>query len=140
MTKLFAALLALVLPLLASAACTWSSIDQYSAKVVCTTGTEAAPSTAADGVALNMVAFTVSADADSGQTLTSGTWKAYLWIDAVAGWRRTPGLDVTVEVAGERGVAWPGFRVFGRRGRIAYVPSAVVVTAGSNTFYVQWAG
>lgn len=140
MTKLFAALLALALPLLASASCTWTSIDDYSAKVVCTTGTEAAPSTVADGVALNMVAYTVSADADAAQTLTSGSWKAYLWIESVGGWRRAPSLDVTVEVAGERGVAWPGFRVFGRRGRIAYVPAAVVVSAGGNTLYVQWAG
>ncbi len=140
MTKLFAALLALVLPLLASAACTWTSIDQYSAKVVCTTGTEAAPTLVAEGVALNMVSYSLAGEADSGQTLTSGSWAAYLWIESAGGWARAPDLDVTVGAAGQRRVAWSGFRVFGRRGRIAYVPASLVVSSGGSTLYVQWAG
>lgn len=140
MNKLFAALLALALPLLASASCTWTALDDYSAKVVCTTGTESAPKLVTEGVSLNMLAFTLAAEADSAQTITSGAWKAYLWIESAGGWARAPSLDVTVEAAGERRLSWPGFRVFGRRGRIAYVPSAVVVSSGDNTLYVQWAG
>lgn len=141
MSKLIAALLALALPLLASASCTWTSIDQYSAKVVCTTGTEAAPTLVTAGVALNMVAFTLTAEADSGQTLSgAGTWQAYLWIESAGGWARAPDLDVTVGVTTLRRQAWAGFTVAGRRGRIAYAPSGVTVSSGGNTLYVQWAG
>lgn len=140
MNKFIAALLALALPLASWASCTWTSIDQYSAKVVCTTGTEAAPTLVSEGVALNMVSYSLAAEADSGQTLTSGSWAAYLWIESAGGWARAPDLDVTVGAAGQRRLAWPGFTVAGRRGRIAYVPASVVVSAGGNTLYVQWAG
>lgn len=140
MKTILAVLLSLILPRLAQATCTWSSIDAYSAKVVCTTGTESAPTLVTEGVSLNMLAFTLAAEADASQTITSGSWAAYLWIESAGGWARAPDLDVTVGVSGLRRLAWPGFRVFGRRGRIAYVPSSVVVSSGSNTLYVVWAG
>ncbi len=140
MTKILAALLALTLPLLASASCTWSSIDQYSAKVVCTTGTESAPTLVTEGVALNMVSYSLAGEADSGQTITSGSWAAYLWIESAGGWARAPDLDVTAGASGLRRLAWAGFMVAGRRGRIAYVPASLVVSSGGSTLYVQWAG
>ena len=126
MTKLFAALLALVLPLLASAACTYSSGTEWSTRIAtCTTTTEAAPTLVTEGLSLGgKKGMTVAAES-SGTMTAGGTFQAYLWIASAASgagrWLRAPHLDLTAQAL--TGQVWPGFAVTVSAGRIDYRPA-----------------
>lgn len=142
MLRLLVALL-LVAPSLASAACVWSEVSTpYAVKVVCADGDEVAPSAATDGLPLASSPFSgakglvVTAAADASQTITSGTLKAYVYDVGAAAWARIPELDLTVSEAGNRYVSWSGMTVTVPKGRIAYIPSVVVLSAGGITLYL----
>ena len=143
MRYLIAVLVALSLAAQAQAACTWTALSTYAAQNVCADGDEVAPSAATEGLALTETAFfkgarglSVVAAADSGQTITSGTLKAYVYSVEAAAWARVPELDLTVSEAGNRFDSWSGMSVTVPRGRIAYVPSVVVLSGGGITVYV----
>jgi hypothetical protein len=108
-------------------------------KTVCTTGTEQAPTLASEGISLDGVgACGVKLEADADKTLSgSGDLLAYLYDDITGRWGRCPGLDLTSVVSGLRQEAFTGFQVISPRGRIAYVPSAVTVSSGGVTIYIN---
>lgn len=124
----------------ARAACTWSTLTSTTYKVVCTTGNESAPTLESEGAPLGYFrGFNVTAEADSGQTFTAapgGTLQAYLWVDAAQAWVRVPDLDLSIGAASVRRQAFMGFQVVSPRGRIAYVPVSVTLSAGGITLYV----
>ena len=141
--RVLLALAALLFALPASAACTWSEVSTpYAVKAVCADGDEVAPSAATDGLSLNASFFSgakglvVTAAADAAQTITSGTLKAYTYDAGAAAWARVPELDLTVSEAGNRYVSWSGMTVTVPKGRIAYVPSIVTLSAGGITVYL----
>lgn len=148
LTRLLVAL-SLLVALPAYASCTWTqSTNAIAAKVVCTTANESAPSAATDGLPLSAVVagnkklsgFSVTAEADSGQTLSgSGTLQAYLYDDQAAAWVRVPDLDLAVTASGIRRQGFPGFEVLaGRVGsRVAFVAVSVGVSAGGITLYLN---
>jgi len=144
MRRLLAVLgLALAVPVYAD--CVWSSTGLYSVKVVCGDGDEVAPTLVTEGLSLDVPSgffadpaqgFSVTAAADSTRTITSGTLKAYTWDTNAAAWARCPDLDLTVTEAGGRYLSWSGFTVTSPKGRIAYIPSVVVLSAGGITLYL----
>lgn len=91
-------------------------------------------------MALQSVAgFTVTLEADSGQTLSgAGTLAAYTWQDTIAGWARLSDVDITVPaaVAGNRRYGSVSFQVQAPRGRIAFITSGITVSGGSLTVYM----
>lgn len=122
-------ILALVVALAAApafAATTWTAdttTPYRTSKAVCTTGTEAAPSVATQGLPLNGLAgFTVHAEAAAAMT-AGGVLQAYLWNPVTARWNRAPDLDLTVSAVQWQSFA--GFQVAAGTGRIAYVPSGI---------------
>lgn len=126
MTKLFSALLALALPLLASAACTYSSGTEWSTRIAtCTTTTEAAPTLVTEGLSLGgKRGLTVMVES-SGTLTAGGTFQAYLWFQGAnsgnGAWVRSPDLDVTAQALARQ--SWPGFVVTVPAGRIDYRPA-----------------
>lgn len=138
MKKLFAvvACLALALASPAFAATTWSSpVGGTRAIAVCTTGTEAAPATWSDGLALWGVAgFAVHVEA--ALAMTAGTLQAYLYNPESGSWNRAPDLDIAVP-AGVTKHASAGFEVTAPTSRIAYLPSGLGVAV---TVYIIGAG
>lgn len=93
--------------------------------------TASAPSQATDGVALDDAAgFRVTLKGDAGN-LTGGALLAYYY-DANNGWTRNPDLDLTVAAGPNAKQTFPDQAVFARFGRVAYVPSAVTVSAGTT--------
>ncbi len=125
---------------------TWTTTGQ-TAKAVCTTGNESAPSAATEGLALystqtfsRLKGFSVSAAADSGQTLSgSGSLQAYIYDDQAAAWVRVPDLDLSVTVSGGRYQGWMGYEVMAGRvnARIAFVPVSVGLSAGGITIFLN---
>lgn len=106
-------------------------------QTMATTG--AAPTLADDGISIDVATgVSVFAEADSGQTLSgTGTLLCYVYDRVFAAWVRAPALDITIpNVAGQRRLAMPALDVFARRGRLAYITSAVAVSAGSVTVYM----
>jgi hypothetical protein len=143
MRYLVALLTALVVPSLASAACVWSTVSSpYAVKVVCGDGDEVAPTLVTEGLPLASAAFAgaegiaVTACADATKTITSGTLKAYVWDDAVGAWARAPLNDIPIPLAGEQCLNLDPLNVIVPRGRIAYIPSVVVLSAGGITIYL----
>lgn len=136
MKKLAAVLAALCLPVLASAACTYSGADGASNVIItCTTGTETAPTLATQGLRLEGLAgLTVVATAATAMT-AGGQLQAYLYVPAAASWVRAPDLDLTVQAL--TGQAFPGFTVSVPFGRIDYRPSG---TGLATTISIQGAG
>lgn len=126
MTKLLAALLSLALPLLASAACTYSSGTEWSTRIAtCTTTTEAAPTLVTEGLSLGGKKGMTVVVESSGTMTAGGTFQAYLWTPSAASgagaWVRAPDLDLTAQALAKQ--AWPGFVVSVAQGRIDYRPS-----------------
>jgi hypothetical protein len=141
MTRILVALVVASLSLPANAACVWSDVTTYAVKAVCGDGDEVAPSAATDGLALSSSFFSgakglvVTACADAGATITSGTFKAYTYDPGSALWARSPELDLIVAEAGNRCVSWSGMTVTVPKGRAAWIPSVVVLSAGGVTTY-----
>lgn len=141
MIKLLAIVAALVLPLTASAACTWTQLEIYAYKVVCTLTTEAAPTLITEGMPLTKLqGVTITAEAANGQTFTAapaGTVAIYLWNDVAAAWARCRDcIEPTISEASQRRQIFPAYEVLVPRGRMAVAPSGVTVSGGSLTFYL----
>lgn len=126
-------------------ATTWTATGSRSVKAVCTTGTEAAPTLATEGMQLDSVdGFTLYLAADAGQTITGGTsLKCYLRnrIDGV--WARFADWDVSLGAGNftvqettfagpSAGKGWP---IIDRADRLAFVPSGVTVSSGNVTLF-----
>ena len=103
--------------------------------------TRADPSLASEGISMAKVqGFKVSVCAPSGQTLTGGALRAWLYNPAVDLWMRNPGLDVNVSTtAGKRCEVFPDFKVSaievldGDPYRAIWTTSAVTLSgAGTN--------
>jgi hypothetical protein len=104
---------------------TYSLTDRRSVKAACTTGTEAAPTLATEGMSLDQVGgFVVHAQA-AGAMTAGGKLKAYLWNVKAARWNPAPDLDLTVAALQFQGFV--GFAVPSAQGRAAYLPSGVGV-------------
>ena len=133
--KFVAVLLAVILPRLALAACTYSGADGASTVVAtCTTGTESAPTLATEGLKLqNLTGIVAFASAASAMT-AGGQLQAYVYNLASGSWVRAPDLDLTVQAL--TGQAWPGFVVTVPTGRIDYRPSG---TGQATTIVLQGA-
>lgn len=123
-------------------ATTWSSTGARSAKVVCSSGTGDAPTLATDGVNLAGVGgLAIQVSADSNRTLSgAGTLQCYVYDpDTLGVWVRVPDLDqtITVPTATYRGQSFLGIYVPSPRGRVAWVPASVTVSAGGVTVWIN---
>lgn len=133
--------ISLMLPVYSLAACTWEATGSKSAKVVCTTGTETAPSGVTAGADMSGTSgFALVIEAVSGQTVSGGTLLAYTYNDLSGTWVRNRGLDQPVPAFAEIGHGFEGFSVTSARGRVAYVPSGVTISSGSLTIYINMVG
>jgi len=143
--KRIALLAILVLaPAIALGTTTWtpaSSDASRSAKSVATTGTEAAPAAATDGMNLNAVfVLDVMVCAASGQTITDGaSLDVYVYDDMVGLWAKSD-MTLTVSTGARCGYArgdspGKGIPILGKRGRIAVVPNGLAVSSGSITIW-----
>ena len=111
---------------------TWSRVGSHAVKATCTTGTEAAPSAATDGISLedNGGLASIGVHAEAATAMTEGGFlRAYVYNpvgNVGAGqWNRAPDLDLRVRALGAQG--FPGYSVPNRVGRLAYVPDGVGV-------------
>jgi hypothetical protein len=124
----------------AYATCTWSSPGPHTAKVVCTTGNESAPTLATEGMPLiNVSAVAVVAAADSGQTLSgAGALHVYVYDPGVGAWARCQDCgEPAVTLSSVRYQAFAPFQALVKRGgRIALVPVGVTVSSGGVTIYL----
>lgn len=140
MKKILAVFISLMLPLVASATCTWTSTSGTSSTVVCTTGNESAPSAITDGIALQGcskgVAFFVSAD--SGQTLSgAGAVRIYVYDPDAGRWGELYDEARTISVGSRRDYALPGLYIYANNGRVAAIPSGVTISSGGVTIYTR---
>lgn len=103
----------------------WSG-GRGNAKAVCSTGSEAAPVAATDGLSLEgLGGFAVHVEAES--AIGGGTLQAYLFNQESGNWNRASAdLDLVV-TTGLLRQGFAGFRVPSPAGRIAYVPSGLNV-------------
>lgn len=120
---------------------TWAAIVVGKRSVISTQSTnDSAPTLSSEGMSLQSVAgFTVTLEADAGQTLSgAGTLACYTWEDTVAGWSRLPDTDITIpaSVASNRRYGKVSFQVQCPRGRVAFITSGVTVSAGNLTLYM----
>ena len=138
----------MVLPLGAFASTTYTAVSladgthrPRSVKAVATTGSEAAPSAATEGMDLTTVgAVDIVVCADSGQTITSGgtlqVWfydvDTGLWALSDYNWAVPTGKRCATTLGPSSGKGVP---IIARRGRIAVVPSGVTVSSGSVTIW-----
>lgn len=146
MKKLTAVLLALALPLLASAAPATYTDTGNGVAGVCASGTCDAPVEAAgltDGLPMTRTftstkGLTVTVCADDTRTLSgAGTLTAYIRDPSVALWATVPDLNLTVSSSARRCQSFSGFLVTLPIGRITWVPTGVTVSAGGITVYVS---
>lgn len=104
--------------------------------------TGSAPTVAADGFnVIGLVSLYIVVSADSTRTLSgAGTLQCYLY-DAIGGaparWIRYPAADLSVTSSAVRDMAFPPVMLRAPRGRMAWVPSGVTVSAGAVTVNVH---
>lgn len=130
MTKLIlAALLALLLPLTASAACTFTNAGAVNVNT-CTTGTESTlTQSSTEGLSLDSAFFSkpvtgLAVHVETAGTMTAGGFlQAYLQNPITGQWNRAPDLDVSVSALARQ--SFLGLRVVSSKGRLAYLPSGV---------------
>lgn len=137
MRKLLA--LALLTPSLAfPAAATYTNPTGTTAKIVCASGTCDAPTLATQGLnGADLTGYQVTVAADDTRTLSgAGTLLCYVYDADVGAWARVPDMDITVGTGSVQYLAFPGVWLAAPRGRIAYVPSSVTVSAGGVTIWL----
>jgi hypothetical protein len=105
------------------AATTWAS-SGVGVTATCTTGTEAAPTLATQGMSLEGLDSFVVVVKSTASAFSAGTLDAYIYDLVSASWSRAPDLDLTVK-AGLTQQAFYGFRVTAPRGRIAFIPNGL---------------
>jgi hypothetical protein len=140
MKKTLAVLVALSLPMAASATCTWTTLSDTEFKVVCTTANETAPTTGTTAgweVAMCRKGFNVFIAADSGQTLSgSGTVQVHIYDANLAIWGQVIDLALSPTAASVRGQGFAGIWAVVTGGRLAVVPVSVGVSSGGFTAHV----
>ena len=111
-----------------------------SIKNVCTTSTEAAPTTAHEGADLaRTTGFIVVVEADSGQTLSgAGTLSCWTFNEFTGVWDWCADAIKTVpaSAASKRGASFAGDFVTTPRSRIDFRPNGVTVSGGGVTVYI----
>jgi hypothetical protein len=140
MKKTLAVLVALSLPMAATATCTWTTLADTEFKVVCTTANETAPTTGTTAgweVAQCKKGFNVFIAADSGQTLSgSGTVQVHIYDANLAIWGQVIDLALLPTAATVRGQGFAGIWAVVTGGRLAVVPVSVGVSSGGFTAHV----
>lgn len=130
---------------------TWTATGtpaSRSVKGVAASGTAVLDKASGDGASIDGVgAMFVVVEADAGQTINADTGKLLCWhYNEVSGnWARAPDWDLTIPVgsSGNRAVVLKGPSTgFGipvpcARGRIAFAPSAVPLSGGGCTIYIN---
>ena len=114
-----------------------TNVGTYSYEVHAS-GTGSAPSGATDGQPVgDLIAVTVVAAADSGQTLSgAGTLQAYIYDASTGLWSRMPGADLSVTSSAVRSMAFQALDVLGgRAGRVKWVPTGVTISSGGVTVH-----
>lgn len=121
---------------------TWTPLAGRSVTSAQTT-TDSAPSLATDGLNIGSVgSFTLTIEADPGQTLNGGgVMAAYvyspLYAAGAGGWARAPDLDISIPpaVTGNRRYGGISFQVQSPRGSVAHISNNVLVSGGNLTLY-----
>lgn len=135
--KHLAVALALFLPSLALATCTWTqSTGLREGTMVCTSANESIPTTTAQGWQFTSCpkGVTVFICADDTRTLSgSGTLKVALYHPVAAKWGETPDLAMSPTVASAQCQGFQGMWTVVEGGRIAVYPVSVGVSAGGLT-------
>lgn len=139
--KILIILLTLGFSLPTAAACVWTDTGATARKVVCDSGTEAAPTLVTEGISLGTVAtIGIVAQAAAGQTFTAapaGALHIYVWDNFVGAWARCSDCgEPAITLASERRQAFASFTVGERRGRFAVVPNGVTLSAGNLTIFL----
>jgi hypothetical protein len=142
MLKTVLAVLTLLVATPSYSACVWSATTTWSAKVVCDSGTEAAPTLITEGISLvNLRSLSISMVADSGQTFTAapaGMLWFYVWDDVAEMWIHSTDFDRRVTNASERTQGFTGLSIIGPRGgRVAVRPVGISLSSGKVTVYLN---
>lgn len=142
MLKFFVILASLAVATPSYSACVWSATSTWSAKVVCDSGTEAAPTLITEGISLvDLRSLSISAVADVSQTFTAapaGMLWFYIWDDMAAMWVHSTDFDRRITNASERTQGFTGLSIIGPRGgRIAVRPVGISLSSGKITVYLN---
>ncbi len=138
--KKFLVAAALALPVGAWATCTVTQPNATTAKVVCTTANESAPTLVTEGMnAANCKkGLTLFVCADDTRTLSgTGNVKLYVWNDYAKKWGEVPDLQSGVTVSGTQCMGFGSFVVNVRGPRVQAIPVSVGVSAGGFTSYLS---
>ena len=138
MKKTLAVLVALFLPMAASAACVWTANGSTSATVVCGDGDEVAPTLATDGLDTSGCTrgISVFSYADSTRTFSgAGGLKFYVYEPVSGLWGEVPAVTetLTVTVTTVRAQGHPGIWTVVPGNRVAVIPVGVTLSAGGFT-------
>ena len=131
---------ALVLPVSAWATCTVTQPSTTTAKIVCTTANESAPTLATDGMNVANCKRGVApfVCAPGGTLSGTGTMKVYVWNSYASAWGEVPDLALSVNASGTPVcMGFGSLMVYVRGPRIMLVPSSVGVSAGGVTTYLS---
>ena len=93
--------------------------------------TAAAPASANDGVDITGATGMRVILKGNGGNLTGGKLRCY-WYDPTEGWMRSPELDLTVDAGPNAKQVWPDLEIGVQNGRVAFVPNAVTLSAGTT--------
>lgn len=129
MRPIFFAILLTIVSTPAFAATTWSSLDSqgFVRKAVCTTGTEAAPTLATEGLSAASLASVVVV-VESGSAFGDGArLNAYTWNQFSAAWSRQPEADIELDATLKAQTIGPLNP--GPVGRLAYAPSGLAAAS-----------
>lgn len=129
MRPIFFAILLTLVSTPAFAATTWSSLDSqgFVRKAVCTTGTEAAPTLAAEGLSTASLVSVVVV-VESGSAFGTGArLNAYTWNQFSAAWSRQPESDIELDATLEAQTIGPLNP--GPVGRLVFAPSGLAAAS-----------
>jgi hypothetical protein len=129
MRPIFFAILLTLVSTPAFAATTWSSLDSqgFVRKAVCTTGTEAAPTLATEGLSAASLASVVVV-VESGSAFGAGArLNAYTWNQFSAAWSRQPEADIELDATLKAQTIGPLNP--GPVGRLVYAPSGLAAAS-----------
>ena len=129
--------LALFVPHVPAADCTWAAAGSSAERSVIGTGAIGCTfSTSAQGMDLSGTkGFSVYACAASGQTIaTAISLSAWVYDPWLLVWSRAPSWDLAGTTTGNRCELLGGWNVISPRGRVGYSPSAGTVSSGAIYF------
>lgn len=101
--------------------------------------TRAAPTLSTEGQEIKgFSSLTVVVEAESGQTITGGTLKAYCYDPDLAFWFPIPAMDRTLTSVSSRRYGFAALDVVGpRNSRVLFAASAVTVSGGTTVTVYQ---